>query len=124
MVAVLWPIDEDVVMVKDILGPDVLSPQGKDVLANLVMLTPLTASGLLGWRRLGPWRWWLMGALVSVAAETAQLLPFLSRRASVLNVVENSLGAGLGVLCALVLVTVAERHAGRATTSRGGKPLR
>lgn len=119
LVAVLWPSGEEVSGFKETVGPPPLTAEHKDTFLNLVMLLPLTALGLLGWPRLGPWRWLLAGVLFAVAAEATQYaLPALTRRASLANVVENSAGAGAGVLLAAALLScwpLLTARAGRAS---------
>lgn len=119
LVAVLWPSGEEVSGFKETVGPPPLTAEHKDTFLNLVMLTPLTLLGLTGWPRLGLWRWLLAGILFAVAAETTQyVLPALTRRASLANVLENSAGAGAGVLLAVAWRTWLPRltaHIGRAT---------
>lgn len=68
-----------------------------DVVLNILAYIPLALLLCLGWPRIRPWMWGCACTLVSAAAETAQLLPMLHRRAYLPNVIENGLGAFIGV---------------------------
>lgn len=86
-----------------------------DILGNVAGFIPLTVLLCLGWRGVPGWVWGAVGCLLSVAAEAAQfLLPELSRRPDLWNIVENSAGGWIGV----GLVTLPRR--GRAR--RRGSP--
>lgn len=81
-----------------------------DVVLNVAAFIPLTWLLSLGWPRTRTWVWGLFGCLVSVIAETGQLiLPGIHRRPDIMNVLENSLGAWIGVWAYLV-VTPRLRH--------------
>lgn len=70
-----------------------------DVASNIAAFIPLTLLLGLAWRRVPAWVWGLTGTLLSVAAETAQyLIPELTRRPDVWNVIENSIGSWVGSL--------------------------
>lgn len=70
-----------------------------DVASNIAAFIPLTLLLGLAWRRVPTWVWGLTGTLLSVAAETAQyLIPELTRRPDVWNVIENSIGSWVGSL--------------------------
>ncbi|WP_194948899.1 VanZ family protein [Actinomyces trachealis] len=114
LVAVLWPSGQEVSEVKNTIGPPTAAPEHKDISLNLVMLTPYTFLGMLGWPRLGPWFWCLAGAVFAVGAEGIQFaLPALTRRASMANVFQNSFGAVVGVLLFLLAAWVARRLSAR-----------
>ncbi|RAX19114.1 MULTISPECIES: VanZ family protein [unclassified Actinomyces] len=102
--AVLWPSGGDVAAVKAGLGPWFLTPAGKDIALNLAMLAPLTFLACLGWPRVPWWTWVLAGCALSLGAELMQwALPALDRRPSLFNVVQNGVGAWLGVALAGLL---------------------
>ncbi|AXE39854.1 VanZ family protein [Acidipropionibacterium virtanenii] len=72
-----------------------------DIASNIIAFIPLTFLLGMAWRRVPVWVWGLVGMLASVGAETAQyLLPELSRRPDIWNVIENSIGAWIGALLA------------------------
>lgn len=72
-----------------------------DVVTNVAAFIPLTLLFGIAWRRVPVWVWGIIGTVISVCAETAQyLVPELTRRPDIWNVVENSLGAWLGALIA------------------------
>ncbi|SDN15204.1 VanZ family protein [Actinomyces ruminicola] len=113
LVAVLWPSGADVSAFKDGVGPWFLTPAGKDVALNLVMLAPLTLLAALGWPRVPWWAWALAGCAVGLVAELTQwALPVLGRRPELANVIENGVGAWAGATLALAL---------RAYTTRGSR---
>ena len=110
VVAVTWPSGAQVAEFKDQAGPGFLDLVGKDVVLNLAMLAPLTFMATLGWPRVRPWVWGLAGTALSALAETTQwALPVLQRRATVDNVLQNSVGAWLGVGVALLVRAWAAR---------------
>lgn len=75
-----------------------------DVVTNVAAFIPLTLLFGIAWRRVPVWVWGIIGTVISVCAETAQyLVPELSRRPDIWNVVENSLGAWFGALIAAAL---------------------
>lgn len=74
-----------------------------DVIGNVAGFIPLTVLLCLGWRRVRGWVWGACATLLSVAAETAQYLLPITRRADLWNVVENSAGAWIGVLLVSLL---------------------
>ncbi|WP_247595181.1 VanZ family protein [Actinomyces procaprae] len=115
-VAVVWPSGADVSAFKDGLGPWFLTPAGKDIALNLIMLTPLTALATLGWPRVPWWVWALAGCAVGVGAELAQwVLPGLDRRPSLANVLQNGVGAWAGATLSHVL----QMRMARPATGRG-----
>lgn len=89
-----------------------------DVFLNVVAFIPLTWLLNLGWPRARAWAWGLFGCLVSAIAETGQLvLPEIHRRPDIMNVLENSLGAWIGVWAYLVLTPRLHRwHRWRRTS--------
>lgn len=104
-VAVVWPSGREVAELKDSLGPAFLSPEGKDVVLNLVMLAPATFCAVAGWRAIPWWMWALVGCTVGLSAEVLQsLLPILERRSSLANVGQNAVGAWAGALAAWYLL--------------------
>ncbi|WP_229116944.1 VanZ family protein [Actinomyces bovis] len=116
LVAVLWPSGQEVSEVKETIGPPTVAPEHKDVFLNLVMLTPLTFLGMLGWPRFGPWRWCLAGVVLAAAIEFTQFaVPALTRRASVANVFQNSFGAVVGVALFLLVAWVARQLSARGS---------
>ena len=115
VVAVTWPSGDQVASFKEQAGPSFLDLAGRDVVLNVVMLAPLTFLATVGWTRVPPWAWGLAGTVLGALAEAVQwALPVLHRRASVANVVENGVGAWLGVGMALVVLTWAARVRGTA----------
>ncbi|MDU0348808.1 VanZ family protein [Actinomyces sp. MRS3W] len=116
-VAVLWPSGADVSAFKDGIGPWFLTLEGKDIVLNLVMLTPLTFLACLGWPRVPWWVWALAGCAVGLSAELAQwLLPVLNRRPSLANVIQNGVGAWVGAALAYALQVWRWRHSAATTT--------
>ena len=61
LVAVLWGSGAQIAAFKESAGPWFLDAAGKDVVLNLVMLSPLTLLAHLGWPRVAWWRWALAG---------------------------------------------------------------
>ncbi|MDO4901442.1 VanZ family protein [Actinomyces sp.] len=119
--AVLWPSGADVSAFKNGIGPWFLTLTGKDIFLNLMMLLPLTLLAALGWPRVPLWAWTLAGCAVGVGAELAQwVLPGLSRRPSLVNVVQNTAGAWAGAALALVLRAYTTRASRRRPRGPGG----
>lgn len=83
-----------------------------DVVLNVVGYVPLALLLSLGWPRVRPWAWASLCLLVSLTTEAIQMLPILNRRADVLNVVENGLGAFIG---AWIAIRIQRRSAAPAT---------
>ena len=103
LVAVLWGSGAQIAAFKESAGPWFLDAAGKDVVLNLVMLSPPTLLAHLGWPRVAWWRWALAGCALGAGAEFVQwALPALDRRAAWTNVVENAVGAWAGALGAHV----------------------
>ncbi len=87
-----------------------------DVVTNVATFVPLTLLFGIAWRRVPAWVWGITGTVVSVCAEATQyLVPELTRRPDIWNVVENSVGAWLGALIAAALPS----HRGPAPADRG-----
>lgn len=68
-----------------------------DITLNILAFIPLALLLSLGWPRLRPLTWGLVCIGLSVAAEAGQFTLPVSRRPDVFNVVENGLGAFIGV---------------------------
>lgn len=82
-------------------------------LANVALFVPW---GVLGALALAPRHWWLVlvsGLAASAAVETAQYLYRPERFASAADLVANTAGAGLGLLCAAVVTYCARRQVAR-----------
>lgn len=76
-----------------------------DVTTNVAAFIPLTLLFGIAWRRVPAWVWGIVGTVISVCAEAAQyLVPELTRRPDIWNVVENSLGGWIGAFLAALLV--------------------
>ncbi|QCV95986.1 VanZ family protein [Acidipropionibacterium acidipropionici] len=75
-----------------------------DVIGNVVGFIPLTLLLCLGWRRVPGRIWGIAATLLSIAAETAQYLLPINRRADPWNIVQNSAGAWIGVGLAVLIL--------------------
>lgn len=88
-------------LVFDLGLPTSITPGDMEVFWNVVMFVPLGLSLTL----IRPSWWWILAlSALSAAVETAQLLILTGRSADPLDWAANSLGAGLGVLLAYVVL--------------------
>nr|WP_300341224.1 VanZ family protein [Actinomyces sp.] len=124
LTATLWPSGDDVTEVKSVLVPLFISPQVKDVVLNLGMLVPLGFLASIAWPRTPWWGWALSLCVLSLTIELVQYLaPFLNRRGTVVNVIENSVGAWLGAAAAqLFRSTRASRRGPGSSPDPGPRP--
>lgn len=96
--------------------PTWVGPEGWGVLLNVVLFVPL---GVLVVMATG-WRWWwvtIAAALTSTAIELGQR-EWLTRQASVQDVIANTLGAVLGAVGVSLLARHGWRRAGRRGSPR------
>lgn len=81
-----------------------------DITSNIAAFIPLTLLLALAWRRRPLWVSGVVGMCISITAETLQLLlPQIHRRPYIWNVVENSIGAWIGVAIAAVIFQLTGR---------------
>lgn len=81
-----------------------------DVTSNVAAFIPLTLLLALAWRRIPLWVCGVVGMCISIAAEGLQyFLPQIHRRPDFWNVVENSIGAWIGVAIAAVIFQLFDR---------------
>lgn len=123
-VLVLWPDGERIrrlvldvyLFFLDLGVPASITPEHYAALLNVLAFVPL---GWLGVAALGrrPRTVVLVLGSASVLVETLQLLPFLHRDASLLDVACNTTGAALGALAASARV----RRRGRGLDDAGGE---
>ena len=130
LVATLWPSGSDVTEVKGLLLPLPIPPLVKDVVLNLVMLVPLAFLASIVWPRTPWWGWVLLLGALSTSIELIQYsVPVINRRGTIINVIENSVGAWLGTAAAQIfrIIRPSQRRPGslwdpglRPYRARGG----
>ncbi|MEE8888632.1 MAG: VanZ family protein [Acidipropionibacterium acidipropionici] len=92
--------------------------QSGDVVMNIVAFIPLTVFLGIAWRRIPSWVCGIIGTVASMCAETIQyLIPALTRRPDIWNVMENSVGSWLGAL----IVAALRIHRPPARTGRANR---
>ncbi|MCI1749052.1 MAG: VanZ family protein [Acidipropionibacterium sp.] len=75
-----------------------------DIASNIAAFIPVTLLLALGWRRVPLWVCGIVGMVLSAAGEMMQyLFPEVHRRPDIWNVVQNSIGAWIGVAIAAVI---------------------
>ena len=95
-----WTVNRLVVRIWSSLGPRFpLGPQGVDLILNTLMLVPFGFLAGVGLPRVPWWVWWAVGFLLSLGIETTQFF-MATRDASWLDLVLNTVGAGVGALAA------------------------
>lgn len=105
-VLVLWPQGADVTRANMLVArgfarlgaPGWMSPEFWQVVNNVLVGVPAGALAMVLWPRSRGWWWVLLAGALSVSVELVQWAYLPARFPSLLDVLANTAGAGLGVL--------------------------
>lgn len=98
-----WTVNRLVVRIVSSLGPGFpLGPDDVDLILNTAMLAPFAFLAGVGFPRTPWWLWWLAGFLTSLSIETTQFF-MGTRDASWVDLLLNTVGAGVGAALALLV---------------------
>lgn len=108
---VLWPEGANVTRVNVLVtrafwrlgAPAWMSPGFWQVVNNVLVCVPAGALAMVLWLRSRGWWWVLLAGTLSLAVELVQWRYLPSRTPSILDVLANTAGAGLGVWVGLGL---------------------
>ncbi|MBA2696817.1 MAG: VanZ family protein [Ornithinimicrobium sp.] len=110
-VLVLWP-EGDTVTRGNLLvtraflrlgAPEWMSPEFWQLVNNVLVCVPAGALAMVLWPRSRGWWWVLLAGTLSLGVELVQWRYLPARTPSVLDVLANTTGAGLGVILGLHL---------------------
>ena len=90
------------------ISPELASPSRVELVSNVLIIVPVGLLGSLVWPRLN-WRDWIAcGFVLSGSVELLQAVALSHRSATFVDVVANTLGAGLGAGLAAVALRVSQ----------------
>lgn len=104
-ILVMWPEGSTVTRANMLVAgafrrlgaPDWMSPAFWEVVNNVLVCVPAGALAMVLWPRSRGWSWILLAATLSLCVELVQWRYLPSRTPSVLDILANTAGAGVGV---------------------------
>lgn len=117
-VLVLWPEGANVTRANVLFtrvfwaagAPRWMSPNFWQLVNNVLVCMPAGALAMVLWPRSRGWWWVLLAGTLSLGVELVQWRYLPARTPSVLDVLANTTGAGLGVVLGVHLRRISTRH--------------